>query len=621
MTTESTIALVGIPNCGKTALFNALTGSRQKVANYSGVTVEKKEGKLRTGGNAELRVIDLPGTYSLKPKTPDEEVTALVLKGEFADESKPHLLCVVADATALERHLPFILELKTLNVPMVVALNMMDLAREEGITIDLDRLSQALNLPVKPIVAIKKIGVPELIAEFNRMLSTELTPNHQARAFSDGDRMSLASGIFKHAVTLSRNPLASTHEWDKIFLHPVFGFMILGMILFLMFQALFSWATPVQDLLEGLVLALGNNVGSMLPEGALQSLVTDGIFAGVGSVVVFLPKIIILYFFILLLEDTGYMARAAFLMDKLMSVVGLHGRAFIPILSSYACAIPGIMATRTIENPKDRISTILIAPLTTCSARLPVYTLLIGAFIPNHTVFGLFNMRGVVMFSLYALGLGAALLVAFILKRTAFKGPIPPLFLDLPTYKKPSLTNLMYGLYERAKIFLTRAGTIILSLSVLLWFLSSYPKVDVSTLAPGEPAIARSYAGMIGRTIEPALRPLGFDWRVAIGLVPGFAAREVMVSALATVYTIEGSDEGQREEKLSTVLAREWTIPMALSLLIWYVFAPQCISTFAVTRRETGGYKWPLIQTAYMLVLAYVMSWVTYTLAISIFSR
>ncbi|MCM0605734.1 MAG: ferrous iron transport protein B [Xanthomonadaceae bacterium] len=602
---ESTIALVGIPNCGKTALFNALTGSRQKVANYSGVTVEKKEGILKSGYDTEFRIIDLPGTYSLKPKTPDEEVTSLVLKGEFSDESRPHLLCVVADATALERHLPFILELKSLNAPMVVALNMMDLAREEGITIDLEKLSQALSLPVMPVVAIKKTGVKELVAQFNSLLTKNELPNHQAKAFSNADRLSLAQGIFKHAVTLSHNPLESTHQWDKVFLHPVLGFVILGSILFLMFQALFSWATPIQDLLESSVLSLGNSIGALISDGAIRSLVTDGIFAGVGSVVVFLPQIIILYFFILLLEDTGYMARAAFLMDKLMSVVGLHGRAFIPILSSYACAIPGIMATRTIENPKDRIATILIAPLTTCSARLPVYTLLIGAFIPNTLVMGFFNLRGVVMFSLYALGLAAALVVAWILKRTAFKGPIPPLFLDLPTYKRPSIRNLMYGLYERSKIFLTRAGTIILSLSVILWFLSSYP----------EKPIANSYSGHIGRFIEPVLKPIGFDWRVSVALIPGFAAREVMVSALATVYSIEDSDEGARDEKLSTVLSREWTLPMALSLLIWYVFAPQCISTFAVTKRETGGYKWPIIQSTYMLVLAYIMSFIVFRLS------
>lgn len=609
------IALVGIPNCGKTALFNALTGSHQKVANYSGVTVEKKEGVLKTDSGQRFTIVDLPGTYSLKPKTPDEAVTSQVLSGSFEGEKRPDLLCAVADATALERHLPLLLELKSLGLPIIVALNMMDLAEAQGIHIDLEALSRELGMVLIPTIAVKKTGTVALTKTLLSEATTLSRKPFSQTTYSLEDRLKLSDQIFKSAVTLTRNPLENTHQIDRVLLHPVFGMVILASILFLMFQALFSWAAPVQDGIESIVALLGQWVSATLSDGWIKSLITDGVFAGVGSVLVFLPQILILYFFILLLEDSGYMARAAFLMDRLMSRVGLHGRAFIPILSSYACAIPGIMATRTIENPKDRIATILIAPLTTCSARLPVYTLLIGAFIPDQWVAGLFNLRGVVMFSLYALGLLSALAVAFILKRTAFRGPIPPLFLDLPSYKWPSLKNLGFGLMERAKIFLSRAGTIILSLSVILWFLSSYPKVEPEVLTPGEPAIARSFAGSIGRAIEPVLKPIGFDWRVSIGLIPGFAAREVMVSALATVYSIEESEEGARDEKLTTILSREWTLPMALSLLIWYVFAPQCISTFAVTRRETGGYKWPIIQTAYMLALAYVMSWIVFRIS------
>jgi ferrous iron transport protein B len=613
------IALAGLPNCGKTSLFNALTGSRQKVANYPGVTVERKEGAIALPDGRTLRVLDLPGTYSLDARTPDEAITRDVLLGKVQGEEPPIALVAVADATNLERNLGLVLELRDLNVPLVLALNMMDLARKRGLELDLERLSSELGIPVVPTVAVKNLGLSELLSAVDRALGA--TPAAAPRTewkrsdfalvrarFSEVDR------ILKASTKKSGTPELWTERLDRVFLHPVLGFIVLAAVLAFMFQAIFSWASIPQGWIEQGVGAFGAWVGSLLADGPLKSLLVDGAIAGVGSVLVFLPQILILFSFILVLEDSGYLARAAFIMDRVMGGVGLHGRAFIPLLSSFACAIPGILSTRTIANPRDRLATILVAPLTTCSARLPVYTLLVGAFIPDRPFFGPFRMQGAVLFGLYLAGTIAPLTMAWLFRRTILRGPKPPLLMELPTYKVPSVRGVVLGLLERAKIFLRRAGTVILSLSVLVWFLSSYPAPPATAPSPvdgGVPAIHYSYAGKLGHAVEPLLKPLGFDWRVGIALIPGFAAREVMVSALGTVYALEG-DEAQVEKALGERLAVSWSLATALSLIVWYIFAPQCLSTLAVVRRETNTWKWPLFLLGYMTALAYVASFATF---------
>ncbi|MEN9722069.1 MAG: ferrous iron transport protein [Pseudomonadota bacterium] len=624
------IALAGLPNCGKTSLFNALTGSRQKVANYPGVTVERKEGAIALPEGRTLRVLDLPGTYSLDARTPDEAITRDVLLGRVRGESLPVALIAVVDATNLERNLGLVMELRELGVPLVLALNMMDLAHRRGLELDLQALSQELHVPVIPTVAVKGRGLPELLSAVESAIQANACPvavpdwkkpdAERIRArFQEVDR------ILKVCTKKSSAPAYWTERLDRVFLHPVLGFIVLGAVLALMFQAIFSWASVPQDAIEGAVAALGRWVGGFLAEGPLRSLLVDGVIAGVGSVLVFLPQILILYAFILILEDSGYLARAAFIMDRVMGGVGLHGRAFIPLLSSYACAIPGILSTRTIANPRDRLATILVAPLTTCSARLPVYTLLVGAFVPNITLWGPFRLQGAVLFGLYLLGTLAPLLVAWVLRKTLLRGPKPPLLMELPTYKRPSVRGVLLGLWERSRLFMRRAGTVILSLSVLVWFLSSYPQAPATVSGRAEveevgsarvseaqlPAIHYSYAGKIGHAIEPFLRPLGFDWRVGIALIPGFAAREVMVSALGTVYAVEGDEENLQQE-LGARLASSWTLATALSLMVWYIFAPQCLSTLAVVRRETNTWRWAFFLLGYMTALAYLASFFTY---------
>ncbi len=619
------IALAGLPNCGKTSLFNALTGSRQKVANYPGVTVERKEGALTLPDGRVVRVLDLPGTYSLDARTPDEAITRDVLLGKVQDEGSPVALIAVADATNLERNLGLVLELRALGVPLVLALNMMDLARRRGLDLDLGRLSFELGVPVIPTVAVKSAGLKELLSAVNETLSSGSDGAPECPALRSWSRPD-AQAVRERFIEVDRVLAACTRQstapalWsrrlDDLFLHPVLGFAVLAVVLAFMFQAIFAWASVPADLIEQGVSAFGGWIGGGMAEGPLKSLLVDGIIAGVGSVLVFLPQILILFAFILLLEDSGYLARAAFIMDRVMGGVGLHGRAFIPLLSSFACAIPGILSTRTIANPRDRLATILVAPLTTCSARLPVYTLLVGAFIPDLPVFGPFRLQGAVLFGLYVAGTLAPLVVAWALRRTVLRGPKPPLLMELPTYKLPSLRGLMLGLFERSKIFLRRAGTVILSLSVLVWFLSSYPAPPASAPTASEggaPAIHYSYAGRIGHAVEPLLRPLGFDWRIGVALIPGFAAREVMVSALGTVYALEG-DESEVERALGERLASSWSLATALSLIVWYIFAPQCLSTLAVVRRETNSWRWPLFMLAYMTTLAYVASWATFRL-------
>ncbi len=609
------IALAGHPNCGKTALFNAITGGRQKVGNYAGVTVERKEGSVTAPSGRQLSLLDLPGTYSLDARTPDEQITRDVLLGKLENERAPEALIAVADATNLERSLGLVLEVRQLGVPVVLALNMMDLARNRGLELDLEVLKRELGVPVVPTVAVKKQGIPELLSEVESMLGRSRAPRRdpgQADAASIRARFADVDRILGLAVKKQAAPSEWTTRIDRVVLHPLWGNLLLASVLLMMFQAIFNWATVPADLLEGAVGSFGEWLSGRMAEGPLRSLLVDGVVAGVGGVVVFLPQILLLFTFILALEDSGYMARAAFLMDRWMGKVGLHGRAFIPLLSSYACAIPGIMATRAIENRRDRLSTILIAPLTTCSARLPVYALVIAAFIPNTTVWGGLGLQGLVMFALYLAGIVVALVMALVFRSTILKGPKPPLLLELPTYKVPGLRSLVVGLWERARLFVRRAGTVILTLSIVLWFLASYPKAPEGAT---EPAISYSYAGQIGRAMEPALRPLGFDWRVSVALIPGFAAREVMVSALATVYAIEDEDEEKVAASLGERLRADWTLATALSLLMWYVLAPQCLSTLAVTRRETNSWKWTFFMLAYLTSLAYVGSFLTYNLA------
>lgn len=627
MSTESIpfprFALAGNPNCGKTALFNAITGGRQRVGNYPGVTVEKKEGTIVRENGETIRILDLPGTYSLDAKTPDEEIARDVLLGRIDGEDQPEIILAVADATSLERSLGLVLELKSLDRPMILALNMMDLAKERGAEIDLAVLSRELGIPVIPTVAIKKEGIENLLDEAvsiakERAARNAVSPvqNRGWNLSSPDDvraRFRKVDEILGNAIRRSARPLIWSEKLDRVVMHPVWGSLILLTVLAVVFQAIFTWAAVPQDWIETGVVFIGERVGSLFTEGPLRSLLVDGVITGVGSVLVFLPQILLLFFFLLLLEDSGYMARAAFLMDRVMGKVGLHGRAFIPLLSSFACAIPGIMATRTIENRRDRLTTILVAPLMACSARLPVYSLLIAAFIPNTQIFGPFRLQGLVMLSLYLGGVIATLGMAWVFKRTLLKGVKPPLLLELPTYKIPAWRNVFYGLRERCWIFVRRAGTVILSITIILWFLASYPKAP---LGASEPPINYSYAGKIGHLIEPLIKPLGFDWRIGVAFVPGFAAREVMVSALATVYAIEGKDEEATSSALSDVLKSQWSVATAISLMIWYILACQCLSTLAVTRRETNSWRWPLFMLGYMTALAYVGSLVTYNVAV-----
>lgn len=624
----TTIALAGFPNCGKSSLFNALTGAHQKVANYPGVTVESREGSAKLRSGKVLRVIDLPGTYSLDAKTPDEAITRDVLLGNLIDGKHSHdyhldTIVAVADATNLERSLGLALELKTLGRPVILALNMMDLAQERGLVLDLDRLEQELSIPVIPTVAVKGMGISELLDGVQKVFESSKNKPLKKSSWNKPTQEQIrlrffeVDRILKICTKNPKQPSPFTYKMDRLVLHPVFGTLFLGLVLAIMFQAIFNFASIPQDWIESGIGNFGTWIGNLLTgllgnESPVKSLIVDGVIAGVGSVLVFLPQILLLFTFILALEDSGYMARAAVLMDKVMGSVGLHGRAFIPLLSSYACAIPGVMATRTIENPRDRLTTILVAPLTTCSARLPVYALLIGAFIPNQTVLGFLGLQGLVMFALYVVGTLAPLLVAWLLRKTVLSGPKPHLLLELPSYKIPSLKGIGLGLLERAKLFTRRAGTVILTLSIVIWFLSTYPK----PIQPTSTAIEQSYAGKIGKWIEPALSPLGFDWKISVALIPGFAAREVMVGALGTVYAVEDKDgdEEKTTQMLSARIGSAWSLATGLSLLAWYIFAPQCLSTLAVVRRETHSWKWPIFMLIYMTLLAYMASLVVFRL-------
>ena len=607
------VAVAGNPNAGKSALFNALTGARQKVGNYPGVTVERKSGRLMLADGRPVEIVDLPGSYSLDPASPDEAVTRDVLLGRQKGERQPDALVIVLDASNLDNHLRFALQLIELGVPTIAALNMVDLAKRDGLELDSQRLSQELGVPVVETVAVRRKGIQELHTALDDMLSAPFCGVHE-HVKSDLIHLQRRAREIATAAVVSETPVRRwTHRLDSVLLHPVFGPLILAAIMFVMFQAVFAWSEAPKSWIEDGVASFSNAVGPMLPAGLLRSLVVDGAIAGVGAVITFLPQILILFFFIMLLEGTGYMVRAAFLMDRLMHGVGLSGRAFIPLLSSFACAVPGIMATRTIDDPKDRLTTILVAPLMTCSARLPVYTLIIAAFIPNTRLVWGVGLQGVVMFGLYVSGVAGALLAALVLRRGVLKGSSGGFMMELPKYQWPPIKDVAIGILTRAEIFLKRAGTIILGTTVVLWALASIPQAG-----PGQKQSEVSIAGHIATGIEKVVRPIGFNHDISLALLPAMAAREVSVAAIATVYSIDSPDEKAGANKLEDKLQHRWSLATALAFLAWFVFAPQCISTIAVTRRETNGWKWPLFMVSYLFVLAYAFAGLTYWTAVAL---
>ena len=601
------IALVGNPNSGKTALFNQLTGSRQKVANYTGVTVERKEGRLRAPSGREFAVLDLPGAYSLHPASLDEAITRDLCRGFYPGEAAPDVLLCVIDATNLRLHLRFALELRELGKPMVVALNMVDAAQRRGIQVDVAALERELGVPVVETVAVRKQGARALVERLDAMVPHLDAPVPGPEGGIDYHAR--VREILSVAVRMPARTAKIDDALDRWLLHPVFGLISLAVVMFLIFQAVYAWATPLMDAIEAGFAWLGAFVGSVLPEGPLASLLTDGIIAGVGGVVVFLPQILILFFFILVLEESGYLPRAAFLLDRMMAAAGLSGRSFIPLLSSFACAVPGIMSTRSIQDPRDRLATILVAPLMTCSARLPVYALLIGAFIPQKTVWGVFNQQGLVLFGLYAAGILSALAMSWIMKKWRRDKSEHPLMLELPSYRLPHVRDLAVGLYERGMIFLKRVGGIILALTILLWVLLSFPAAPVDATLP---AIDYSYAGRIGHAMAVFFAPLGFNWQICIALIPGLAAREVAVSSLATVYALSAADDDAASQALTPLISDGWSLATALSLLVWYIYAPMCISTLATIKRETNSWKQMGFAAFYLFAAAYVAALITY---------
>jgi ferrous iron transport protein B len=615
------VALVGNPNCGKTALFNRLTGSHQKVANYAGVTVERKEGRLSSAAGRVLRLLDLPGAYSLHPRSPDEAVTVDVLRGRATGEKRPDLVICVVDATNLRRNLRLVLAVQRLGLPCAVALNMADLAEQRGVRVDAAALARELGVPVVRTVAVQGSGADELRRLFDDPsvwrpaagaepgMAAPDAPAHDAQ----GDHAAVRR-ILQRLGLDAVVPHTASDRIDRVVLHPVMGPLLLALLLFLVFQAVFAWAEAPMGWIEAATAATGEVAKGLLPESWLRSLVVDGLIAGLGGVLVFLPQIVILFFFILVLEESGYLPRAAFLLDRLMGSVGLSGRSFIPLLSSFACAIPGIMAARTIANPRDRLVTILIAPLMTCSARLPVYALLIGAFVPRREVAGGIELQGLVLFGLYAAGIAGALLVAWVLKRLTARGQVRTLMMELPAYHWPRARNIAIGLWQRVLIFLRRVGGIILVLTMLLWFLSSFPAPPAG--ASGAP-IEYSLAGTLGRALAVVFEPIGFNWQISIALVPGIAAREVAVSALGTVYALSATSD-DTAQALGPLIAHGWSLATALSLLAWYAFAPMCLSTLATIRRETGGWRMVFVAAGYLFALAYAASFVTYRVALAL---
>jgi ferrous iron transport protein B len=598
-----TIALVGNPNCGKTALFNQLTGARQKVANYAGVTVERKEGFFHAPSGRKVQVLDLPGTYSLDAMGPDEIITRDICLGRRPGETMPDLIVCVADATNLRLHLRFVLEVKRLGRPMILALNMMDAANKRGIQIDTGRMEAELGVKIIETIAVKSNGTAALVAH----LDANVTP-HVPEELEDGDLHSDVRRILDASVVMPQRTSLIDDRLDGILLNPFLGIPILIVIMFVVFQAVFTWATPAMDFIEASMAWLGGFVTETLPDGLLKSFIADALIGGLGSVIVFLPQIIILFFFILILEESGYLPRAAFLLDNLMSKAGLTGRSFIPLLSSHACAIPGIMATRSIHDIRDRITTILIAPLMTCSARIPVYTLLIAAFVPEQQVFGFISFRGLILFGMYIVGIVGGLTVSLVMSVFRRDKSEHPLIMELPSYRMPHVKNLAIGLGERAMIFMRRITGIIFTVNTLLWVTTTFPGKPEGATGP---AIDYSLAGMIGHWIEPVFSAVGFNWQICVALIPGLAAREVAVSALGTVYAVSGSDDAVATQ-LGSLISSQWSLATALSLMAWYVFAPQCLSTLAVIKRETNSWKMVGITAGYLFALAYVAAFLTY---------
>lgn len=614
------IALVGTPNSGKTALFNLLTRSHQRVANYSGVTVDAAEADLTLPSGLKATLVDLPGAYSLKPYTEDEGVLTDALRSHAFDA-----MIVVVDSTQSERAVRFLIEvLDETDIPAVVAFNMVDLAKERGFEFDLGRLAELLGVPVVPTIAVKRSGLSSIIDEVETSLRGQSRKKHavlpRVQVAAEGSTVApsarqevaqqilafykLADEYLKQFMRKEGRPDTRSETIDRIVLHPVWGVLILLAVLGFTFQLMFNLAQIPMDWIDGGFAWLGTQVSAMALPDALKSFLVDGVIAGVGGTLVFLPQILILFALILFLEDFGFMARAVFLLDYWMGKVGLHGRAFLPLLSSYACAVPGIMSVKAIESRRDRMITTLIIPLTTCSARIPVYTLLIAAFIPNNTVFWGVRLQGLVMLGLYVLGTLAALLMGAIFKKFLLKGARPPLLIELPSYKWPSMVSVVKGLNYRAKLFLKRVGTIILTLTMVIWVLVSYP-------SPGE----GSYAAKFGKFVEPAIRPLGYDWKIGMALVPTFAAREVMVATLATVYAVGDDTAVSQTDKLSELIQKEWPLATGLSLMVFFVFAPMCISTLAAARRQMQSNAWLGMMVGYLFGLAYLAAWVTYRLA------
>lgn len=605
------VAMVGNPNAGKSALFNALTGARQKVGNYPGVTVERHSGRLALDDGRPVELVDLPGAYSLEPSSPDERVTRDVLLGAQAGERRPDALVVVLDAANLDNHLRFALQLIALGLPVVIALNMIDLAERDGLVLDPAVLSRELGVPVVPTVAVRRRGIDVLRATLTSLVGAPAAALDPAAAIDDIRTLQRRARALSKAATISETPTRRWHHaLDSVALHPVFGPILLVALLFVMFQAVFSWSEAPVGWIEDGFAALDTAIKGMMPDGFLRSLLTDGVIAGVGAVVVFLPLILILFLFILVLEASGYMVRAAFLLDRLMAGVGLSGRAFIPLLSSFACAVPGIMATRTIDDEKDRLTTILIAPLMTCSARLPVYTIIIGAFIPARQVLPFVGLQGLVLLGLYLMGIVGAFVAALLLRRTVTKGESSGFMMEMPKYQLPRLNDVAIGLWSRALIFLKRAGTTIALTTVVLWALLSFPQAPA-----GQRQVDYSVAGRIASGLEVIVRPIGFNHDIALALIPAMAAREVAVAAIGTAYAIDDTEDASGAKSLADHLRGRWSLPTALAFLMWFVFAPQCISTIAVTRRETNGWKWPLFMLGYLFVTAYVMAGITFWLA------
>ena len=608
---QARIALVGNPNCGKTALFNLLTGSRQKVANYAGVTVERKEGRLIAPSGRSYSILDLPGAYSLQAASLDEAVTRDLIRGFYPGEAAPDLLVCVVDATNLRLHLRFALELRALGRPMLIALNMMDAAHKRGITIDVAALQQALGVPVVETVAVRRDGARALLQQLEQV---HLADQGTHAAMADDALHAEVRRVLALTVAMPRRTAEIDDALDRWLLHPVFGLLALAVVMFLIFQAVYAWATPMMDGIEAATTWLGSTVSTGMPEGPLRSLLVDGIIAGTGGVVVFLPQILVLFAFILALEESGYLPRAAFLLDRSMAAAGLSGRSFIPLLSSFACAVPGIMSTRSIQDPRDRLATILVAPLMTCSARLPVYTLLIGAFVPKQTIAG-FNQQGLVLFGLYAAGIISALGVAWTMKLWRRDKSEHPLLMELPSYRIPHVRDVAIGLWERAMIFLKRVGGIILAMTILLWFLLSFPGAPAGATGP---AIDYSFAGRIGAAMVTIFAPIGFNWQICIALIPGMAAREVVVSSLATVYALSAGSDDAALQALSPVIQSQWSLATALSLLVWFIYAPQCVSTLATIKRETHSWKQTAFAAGYLFGLAYLAALVTYHVAVAL---